>query len=304
MADNAAIVSEATTEKFKVAADEATYSGDTSKIQLNRLVHVTGSEGSKTVSELVRLEDAASTSGDPGLPVFAVRQATATDLSAGNTDGDYEPLQVDASGRLHTAVGVLTPGTAAGNLGKAEDAAHSSGDTGVMALTVRSATTPADRSAGNTDGDYEPMQVDANGRLYVNAVMYTAAGAAVATSVAATTDSISAKLATDKIMNDVTALTPKFAVVSRATSGEVIAAVTSKKLRILAGWWMTTTAVTVRWDSHTAGAITGAAACPATGGAVLPFNPVGWFETTAGEALDVTLGSGVQISGSLTYVEV
>jgi hypothetical protein len=73
----------------------------------------------------------------------------------------------------------VTPGTAAANLGKAEDAAHASGDTGVMSLAVRTATAPTDRSAGATDGDYEPLQVDANGRLYVNAALYTAAGAAI-----------------------------------------------------------------------------------------------------------------------------
>lgn len=81
-----------------VAADEATYSGDTSKIQLVRFVHVTGAEGSKTVSELVRLEDSAHASGDPGLPIFAVRKDTAAALAG--TDADYIPLIVDATGRL------------------------------------------------------------------------------------------------------------------------------------------------------------------------------------------------------------
>lgn len=40
-----------------VASDEVTYSGDTTKVQLIRLVHVAGTEGSKTLSELV--DDAA-----------------------------------------------------------------------------------------------------------------------------------------------------------------------------------------------------------------------------------------------------
>lgn len=61
----------------------------------------------------------------------------------------------------------VTPGTAAGHLGKAEDAAHSSGDTGVMMLAVREAAV-TDLSAGNTDGDYEPLQVDASGRLWTH----------------------------------------------------------------------------------------------------------------------------------------
>ncbi len=52
-------------------------------------------------------------------------------------------------------------------LEKAEDAAHASGDLGVMALAVRrdSPTT----SAG-TDGDYSPLSVDSLGRLRVTGV--------------------------------------------------------------------------------------------------------------------------------------
>lgn len=49
-------------------------------------------------------------------------------------------------------------------LGKAEDAAHVSGDTGVMGLAVRRDTAAA--SSGTT-GDYEPLQTDAVGRLRV-----------------------------------------------------------------------------------------------------------------------------------------
>lgn len=49
-------------------------------------------------------------------------------------------------------------------LGKAEDEAHSSGDGGVMALAVRKDTAAA---LAGTDGDYAPLEVDANGRLHV-----------------------------------------------------------------------------------------------------------------------------------------
>ena len=39
-----------------VASDELTYSGDTAKIQLVRVVHVSGSEGSKTLTEMVSVD--------------------------------------------------------------------------------------------------------------------------------------------------------------------------------------------------------------------------------------------------------
>lgn len=59
----------------------------------------------------------------------------------------------------------VVPGTAATNLGKAEDAAHASGDTGVMALAVRNDA--AATSLSGTDGDYTPVAVDAKGRQFV-----------------------------------------------------------------------------------------------------------------------------------------
>jgi hypothetical protein len=63
-----------------------------------------------------------------------------------------------------TTVGAITPGTAAANLGKAEDAAHVSGDVGVMALAVRKDTAAA---LAGTDGDYIPLATNATGALRV-----------------------------------------------------------------------------------------------------------------------------------------
>lgn len=62
----------------------------------------------------------------------------------------------------------IVPGVAATNLGKAEDAGHSSGDVGVMALTVRQ---DAAASLSGTDADYQPLITDANGRLHTIAVI-------------------------------------------------------------------------------------------------------------------------------------
>lgn len=60
----------------------------------------------------------------------------------------------------------LEPGTTAASLGKAGDAAHASGDVGVMALAVRKDTPTA---LAGSDGDYAPPEVDAVGRMYVQA---------------------------------------------------------------------------------------------------------------------------------------
>lgn len=47
---------------------------------------------------------------------------------------------------------------------KAEDAAHSTGDKGIMLLAVRKDTAAA---LADTDGDYAPLEIDANGKLHV-----------------------------------------------------------------------------------------------------------------------------------------
>jgi hypothetical protein len=59
----------------------------------------------------------------------------------------------------------VIPGTGATNLGKAEDAAHTSGDTGVMALAVRTNTLAA---SSGTDGDYETIKTDTNGAVWTH----------------------------------------------------------------------------------------------------------------------------------------
>jgi hypothetical protein len=96
-------------------------------------------------------------SGSNPMPVNLV-----TDSLSGNLD-----VNLAASGiTLNTSAAVtsVVPGVGATNLGKAEDAAHSSGDVGVMNLAVRA---DADGSLVDTSGDYAPLQVDANGYLKV-----------------------------------------------------------------------------------------------------------------------------------------
>jgi hypothetical protein len=141
-------------------------------------------------TNLGKAEDGASADGDTGIGMLAVRKATPANTSG--ADGDYEFLQMSAGrlwasatidaalpagtnaiGKLSANSGVdigdvdvtsIIPGTAATNLGKAEDAAHSSGDTGIAAWAVRKDTAAA---LAGTDGDYAPLEVDATGNLYV-----------------------------------------------------------------------------------------------------------------------------------------
>ncbi len=70
----------------------------------------------------------------------------------------------DATNGLEVNVTKLIPGSGATNLGKAEDAAHSSGDVGVMAMSLRRNTAS---STSGADNDYQPLITDTNGRLHV-----------------------------------------------------------------------------------------------------------------------------------------
>jgi hypothetical protein len=108
------------------------------------------------------------------LPVIPCR-ANAADPAW--TEGNQVPCSVDLLGRqrvtLETALPAggatigsiasiatsVTPGTAAANLGKAEDAVHTSGDVGLLALAVENSANTALAGAG----DYIPVGTDTEG---------------------------------------------------------------------------------------------------------------------------------------------
>lgn len=78
-----------------------------------------------------------------------------------------DPVAVDITGSSggSVTIGAVTPGVAAANLGKAEDAVHASGDTGVMGLGVRSDTL----ATFGADGDYIPIAHSQYGQTEVRA---------------------------------------------------------------------------------------------------------------------------------------
>lgn len=123
----------------------------------------------------------------------------------------------------------------------------------------------------------------------------------------ATTDSISSKDSTDVIQNGLVALTPKFAIIDAATSGDntLLAAVASKKIRVVSLYLVASAAVTVRFESGAGGtALSGQMNLAANGGFVLPYNPVGWFETASNTLLNLELSGAISVDGGFTYIEV
>jgi hypothetical protein len=97
-------------------------------------------------------------------------------------------------GTITTAV---VAGTGATHLGKAEDAAHTTGDVGVMALAVR-ASAPTERSAGPTDGDYEPLGVNEVGALW--GTLTPSANGGLTTFMASGSDGSSILVATSQVI--------------------------------------------------------------------------------------------------------
>lgn len=168
--------------------------------------------------------------------------------------------------------------------------APSSGTLGALVVTGTVATT-----GGLTDTQLRASAVPVSGPQ-------------TDTQARATPQPVAASPETGSIYNGSTALTPKFKLLNQAASGTnqtLVAAVTSKKIRVLAAAFVCGgTATTLTFNSATAGAISCLFANAANGGATLPFNPAGWFETVAGEALAVTTGAGSTTGIQITYIEV
>lgn len=74
------------------------------------------------------------------------------------------PAGANTIGSIASITTSITPGTAASNLGKAEDSAHTTGDVGVMVLGVRQ---DADTSPVSANGDYHAPIFDNAGNLKV-----------------------------------------------------------------------------------------------------------------------------------------
>lgn len=118
---------------------------DISSVQYPRSKMSLGADGSAT--------DAVGGTGVDGAGVQRVSLATDVALPAG----------ANALGTV--GVTSVVPGTGATSLGKAEDAAHTSGDVGVMALAVRN---DSGNVLAGSDGDYVPITVDSSGALRVD----------------------------------------------------------------------------------------------------------------------------------------
>lgn len=135
----------------------------------------------------------------------------------------------------------------------------------------------------------------------------TSTGGKLDVNVALDSVTVAGSAETSTVYNGVTALTPKFATISASSSGNntLVAAVTSKKIRVLAYNFIANGTVNAKFQSGASGTdLTGLKYCVVNSGICAPFNPVGWFETAAATLLNINLSGAVAIGGELVYVEV
>ena len=203
-------------------------------------------------------------------------------------------------------------GTSATSVGKLVDAVAGAADAGVSVLVVRDdvlgTLTPA-------DGDYANLRVTSRGAAWVSLDAALPAGTANIGSMdidslpasARTSDTIAVAQQTDAIMNDRTALTPKFAVISAAGLGDntLVAAVVGKVIRVTGFCLVSSGIVSVRFESGAGGtALTGVMPLVAQSILQVPHDPTGHFQTASGVLLNLELSGAVGVYGWLKYLEV
>lgn len=136
--------------------------------------HATGTTKGAVIMAAATPTDASVNANDLGAVAMTVDRKLHVSVQ------DALPAGTNAIGKLAANSGVdigdvditsIIPGTGATNLGKAEDAAHASGDTGVFMLSVRNDNATTTFAA---DGDYQPIATDLKGRVSVRQISSTA----------------------------------------------------------------------------------------------------------------------------------
>lgn len=142
--DSDALLTTIDADTSSIATDASTIAGDTTSIDA-------------TLTALSKAEDAAHSSGDQGIQALAVRNDTLASLV--DTDGDYAPLQVDASGALYVNLS---------NTISVNDAALA--DTAILAVAETVGTTAAQIVDGGdelADRKYVLLFNNANQDIYI-----------------------------------------------------------------------------------------------------------------------------------------
>lgn len=248
-------------------------------------------------------EDSAAAGGEEGVMVLAVRRDAAS--SGVGADGDFAALSVTSDGSLRTAISntvtvashaVTNAGTFATQVDGAaltalqvidnpvlvDDAAFTPGTSSVMMAGFQADETAADSV---NEGDAGAARMSLDRKVYVIAHEETST-----------------------IYQNGTARTPVFLAIDAATSGDntlLAAQGAGNKIRVHQLFLVAAGTTTVRFESGAGGtALTGQMNLVANTGFVLPYSPVGWFETAANTLLNLELSAAVSVDGNCVYTVV
>jgi hypothetical protein len=186
----------------------------------------------------------------------------------------------------------------------------------ITQLLGKDGSTKASITSRGTKGAVAVELVDASGNQVSSFGDATAANQALQLAreiaIANSTDSIDNKLSSgvaasgesSVVYSNGAAKTPLFAKIDAAGNGDnTIVPAAGGKIRVLALFMVATAAVNVRFESGASGtALTGQMNLTTNSGFVLPYNPVGWFETDSSALLNLELSGAVSVDGSLTYI--
>ena len=115
---------------------------------------------------------------------------------------------------------------------------------------------------------------------------------------------------TSVIYDGATAVTPSFGTITFSTLGNnvVLGTISAKRIRVIAMNFTNGTATNI-YITDSAGATlwgnsTNTGQFAANSGVVLPYNPVGWFQTGSGNALIFNLSTTSSVAGSFNYLQI
>lgn len=238
-----------------------------------------------------------------GADNVAVTAGSGTTVATEDEGGvHYQKVKLTASGSGTTEA-----------LSKAEDSAHSSGDHGITALTVRQDTAAA---LSGTDADYQPLITDGNGRLHT----LDANSAAIKTAVETLDNAISGSEMQVDVVGSLPAGTNLIGYVGHgktiktvtgtvSADTDIVAAVASKRIKVIAYSLISasTTSNTITMQSNASTALWTVPLQAPTGtvaGANLSIPaPSFLFATVAGEKLTLDVSAAQNITYSVTYFD-
>ena len=208
-----------------------------------------------------------------------LRDAAGNERGVNVTAGNELLVELGAGTAVVGEVTIGATTTAAGDLGKAEDVAHASGDVGVASWGVRDDAPPA--AVSGAAGDYEPLHTNAFGAVWTEDHL---CGSSAVTSVA----------------------------ISTASSGNVqLVALAANETVFVCGWSVMsagTTAVQLIFGTGAACVtgetdLTGAYPLIANTGISVPNGGAVQMKGDVAEALCIENSNAIQIDGILTYVQ-